>query len=78
MPVELGEFENFYNLPPAWNRGLAPVQGKHLQLRPTRNRGKKMLPGNPDLLKCPFCGEEKEVMTLLSGNTIDGRLWSVR
>lgn len=35
-----GEFENFYNLPPAWNRGLAPVQGKHLQLRPTRNRKK--------------------------------------
>lgn len=35
-----------------------------------------MLPGNPDLLKCPFCGEEKEVMTLLTGNTSRGRQWS--
>lgn len=45
-------------------------------LRPTRIRDKNMLPGNPDLLKCPFCGEEKEVMTLLSGNTVNGQQWS--
>lgn len=35
-----------------------------------------MLPGNPQLLKCPFCGKKKEVMSLRSGNTIGGRRWS--
>ena len=27
-------------------------------------------------MKCPFCGEEKEVLTLESGNTFDGQQWS--
>ncbi|MBP5516132.1 MAG: hypothetical protein J6X86_04190 [Bacteroidales bacterium] len=35
-----------------------------------------MIPGNSELLKCPFCGEEKEVLTLLSGNTCNGQQWS--
>ncbi len=35
-----------------------------------------MLPDNSLLLKCPFCGKEKEVLSLMSGNTIRGRQWS--
>lgn len=35
-----------------------------------------MNPGHPLLLKCPFCGNEKEVLTLLSGNTFRGQQWS--
>ena len=35
-----------------------------------------MLPDNSLLLKCPFCGKEKEVLSLMSGNTIHGRQWS--
>ena len=35
-----------------------------------------MNPGHPLLLKCPFCGNEKEVLTLLSGNTFQGQQWS--
>lgn len=35
-----------------------------------------MIPGYPDLLKCPFCGTQKEVMSLASGNTFRGRHWS--
>ena len=35
-----------------------------------------MLPGNPVLLKCPFCGEEKEILSLVSGNMFQGRQWS--
>ena len=35
-----------------------------------------MLPGNPQILTCPFCGKEKEVMSLLSGNTYGAVLWS--
>lgn len=35
-----------------------------------------MIPGNSKLLKCPFCGEEKEVLSLRSGNNCWGRHWS--
>ena len=35
-----------------------------------------MMPGFPELLKCPYCGEEKEVLSLASGNTFRGRQWS--
>ena len=35
-----------------------------------------MLPGNPQILTCPFCGIEKEVMSLASGNTFGSELWS--
>lgn len=35
-----------------------------------------MNPGRPQLLICPFCREEKKVLTLLSGNTCHGRQWS--
>ena len=35
-----------------------------------------MLPDNALLLKCPFCGVEKEVLSLMSGNTCQGRQWS--
>lgn len=35
-----------------------------------------MTPANATLLKCPFCGKEKEVLTLASGNTFRGCQWS--
>ncbi len=31
---------------------------------------------NSLLLKCPFCGKEKEVLSIASGNTFRGRQWS--
>ena len=34
------------------------------------------MPGNPQILTCPFCGKEKEIMSLVSGNTFDSELWS--
>lgn len=35
-----------------------------------------MIPGNTLILTCPYCGEEKEVMSIVSGNTFGARLWS--
>jgi DNA-directed RNA polymerase subunit RPC12/RpoP len=35
-----------------------------------------MLPGKARILTCPHCGSKKEVMSLLSGNTLDARYWS--
>lgn len=35
-----------------------------------------MNPGKAKIIKCPFCGEEKELMTLVSGNTCGARWWS--
>ena len=35
-----------------------------------------MLPDYADVLKCPFCGGEKEVLALMSGNTYGGQSWS--
>ena len=35
-----------------------------------------MLPGNPQILTCPYCGTEKEILSLLSGNTFGAELWS--
>ena len=35
-----------------------------------------MKPGNPQILTCPFCGKEKRIMSLMSGNTFDSVLWS--
>lgn len=35
-----------------------------------------MLPGNSRILTCPFCNGEKEVMSLLSGNTLEATYWS--
>lgn len=35
-----------------------------------------MIIGNTQILTCPFCGKEKEIMSLASGNTIDAELWS--
>lgn len=35
-----------------------------------------MNPGLPRILICPFCGKEKEIMTLASGNTFGSVLWS--
>jgi hypothetical protein len=32
--------------------------------------------GNPLILTCPFCGKEKIIMSLVSGNTFDSELWS--
>lgn len=32
--------------------------------------------GNSRILVCPFCGEEKEIMSLLSGNNIGVQIWS--
>ena len=35
-----------------------------------------MIPGNPQILTCPFCGTEKQIMSLVSGNTIGAKVWS--
>ena len=35
-----------------------------------------MMPGNSRVLVCPFCGKEKEIMSLLSGNTCGAEMWS--
>ena len=35
-----------------------------------------MTPGFPQILTCPFCGKEKEIMTLASGNTFGAKYWS--
>ena len=35
-----------------------------------------MIPGNAEIVKCPYCGTEKELMTLVSGNTIGAEYWS--
>lgn len=35
-----------------------------------------MIPGNPRILICPFCGTEKQVLSLISGNTFGAELWS--
>lgn len=34
------------------------------------------MPGNPQILICPFCGTEKQIMSLISGNTFGAELWS--
>lgn len=35
-----------------------------------------MMPGNPRILICPFCATEKQIMSLISGNTFGTELWS--
>jgi len=35
-----------------------------------------MLPANAKIVKCPFCGEKKELLNLASGNTCGARHWS--
>ena len=35
-----------------------------------------MIPGNAELVICPFCGTKKELMTLVSGNTFGAEYWS--
>ena len=35
-----------------------------------------MIPGPPQILTCPFCGGEKQIMSLISGNTFGAELWS--
>ena len=35
-----------------------------------------MIPGPANVLSCPFCGGTKEVMSLVSGNTFGGTVWS--
>ena len=35
-----------------------------------------MIPGHPQILTCPHCGQKKEVMSLMSGNTFGARIWS--
>lgn len=35
-----------------------------------------MMPGPANVLSCPFCGGKKAVMTLISGNTYGGTVWS--
>ena len=35
-----------------------------------------MLRGNAEIVKCPYCGKEKELMTLVSGNTFGAQFWS--
>lgn len=35
-----------------------------------------MLPGNSQILTCPYCGGEKQIMSLASGNTFGAEFWS--
>ena len=35
-----------------------------------------MIPGNGKLVKCPYCGTRKELMSIISGNTFNGKYWS--
>ena len=35
-----------------------------------------MIPGPPLLLECPKCGEEKRMMSIISGNTFGATQWS--
>ena len=35
-----------------------------------------MIPGPANILSCPYCGGDKEVMSLVSGNTFGGTVWS--
>lgn len=35
-----------------------------------------MMLDNPRILVCPFCGKEKRIMSLLSGNNLGARVWS--
>lgn len=35
-----------------------------------------MLPAKCKLLKCPYCGNEKEVLSIASGNTFQAKHWS--
>ena len=35
-----------------------------------------MNPGHPQIVSCPFCGTEKELLSLRSGNTFGARYWS--
>ena len=35
-----------------------------------------MIPGPANILSCPYCGGKKEVMSLISGNTCGGTVWS--
>ena len=35
-----------------------------------------MIPGTPQILRCPHCGKKKEIMSLNSGNTFGSELWS--
>lgn len=35
-----------------------------------------MITGPANVLSCPYCGGEKEVMSLASGNTLGGTVWS--
>lgn len=35
-----------------------------------------MIPGPANILSCPYCGGDKEVMSLVSGNTLGGTVWS--
>ena len=35
-----------------------------------------MMPSNARLLTCPACGGKKKILSLASGNTFDGEVWS--
>lgn len=35
-----------------------------------------MLPGHAQIITCPFCGTEKNIMSIMSGNTFHAELWS--
>lgn len=35
-----------------------------------------MLPAPAKLYKCPYCGKTKPMLSLMSGNTFVGELWS--
>ena len=35
-----------------------------------------MIPGSPQILTCPHCGAEKQILSLISGNSIGQTVWS--
>ena len=35
-----------------------------------------MNPGHSQSLTCPYCGEKKDIMSLISGNTFGATIWS--
>lgn len=35
-----------------------------------------MIPGQADIIECPHCKSHKDIVSLLSGNTFDAKIWS--
>lgn len=60
-------------LPVSW------IHGKSILLKESINSLNNitiMQPGYARIVYCPYCGEKKELLSLMSGNTIGARYWS--